>query len=166
MSNEERNTYVMNQITEAAIRLLKEKDFSEISISEITNASRVSRNSFYRNYSDKEDIIRKYVRCLLQGWKLRSEKSSPITTEHMYGSLFAHLKKNSDFYLLLKKRNLFHLFLSGFLDVFGAKPEQDNLAGYLTSFVAYGTYGWIEEWIVRGMQESAEEMTALLLRRV
>ncbi|WP_428829623.1 TetR-like C-terminal domain-containing protein [Paenibacillus riograndensis] len=36
------------------------------------------------------------------------------------------------------------------------------MTAYVTSFIAYGTYGWIEEWIGRGMQESAEAMSSLL----
>lgn len=36
------------------------------------------------------------------------------------------------------------------------------MAAYVTSFIAYGTFGWIDEWIGRGMQESAETMEALL----
>ena len=33
---------------------------------------------------------------------------------------------------------------------------------YTKSFIAYGTYGWIEEWINRGMQESAGAMAEML----
>ena len=38
----------------------------------------------------------------------------------------------------------------------------ENLWAYTTAFITYGTYGWIEEWINRGMQESAETMAELL----
>lgn len=79
----------------------------------------------------------------------------------MYGSFFVHLKKQRILHDA-KKRNLFHFFPAVFLNIFGAKAEQDNLSAYVVSFIAYGTYGWIEEWISRGMQESAETMTELL----
>ncbi|MBM6382994.1 MAG: TetR/AcrR family transcriptional regulator [Paenibacillus sp.] len=162
MGNEERNAYVKIQITNALIELLKERELSNISISDITTTAQVSRNSFYRNYSEKEDILLDHIHSILQGWRLDYENDGHQTNEEMYGSLFAHLKENSDFYLLLKKRGLFHLFLDVFLSIFGSKPDQDNLSAYIVSFIAYGTYGWIEEWIGRGMQESAESMTALL----
>ena len=48
------------------------------------------------------------------------------------------------------------------IDIYGAKTEDENMWAYTKSFIAYGTYGWIQEWISRGMQESAETMTTLL----
>lgn len=161
MGNAERNSYVKNKITETTLILLRDRELKDISISEIIQNAQVSRNSFYRNYNEKEDIIKEHINELLKDWKnnyIREE----VNNNEMYGSLFAHLKENSEFYLILKKRNLFHLFLTVFLNIFGARAEQDNLSAYLVSFITYGTYGWIEEWIKRGMQESAETMTELL----
>ena len=80
----------------------------------------------------------------------------------MYGSLFAYLKKHGKLLLLLKRRGLFHLFEQEFIRIWGPKAELENVAAYTVAFVSYGIYGWIEEWIARSMQESAEEMTALL----
>ena len=37
---------------------------------------------------------------------------------------------------------------------------------YATAFLAHGIYGWIAEWVARGMQESPEEMAALLANQV
>jgi len=80
----------------------------------------------------------------------------------MYGSFFAHLKDNSDFYLLLRRRDLFHLFSTVYLSKYGPKPEQDNMTAYVVSFIQNGMLGWIDEWTKRGMQESAESMAQLL----
>ena len=59
------------------------------------------------------------------------------------------------------KRQITNALLT-LLEQSGSKPEYDNTWAYITAFIAYGTYGWIEEWVARGMQESGEEMTALL----
>ena len=40
-------------------------------------------------------------------------------------------------------------------------PEMQNLEAYMKSFWAYGIYGWMLEWIKRGMQESGKELSAL-----
>lgn len=162
MNNEEKNTYVKEQITQATIALLKEYELSQISISQITTKAEVSRNSFYRNYVDKDDVLLKHIKNLIKNWESDYQIISKDSNAELYGSLFKHLKENADFYLLLKKRNLFHLFLNIYTELYGPKPEYDNMTAYVTSFIAYGTYGWIEEWIGRGMQESAETMSALL----
>lgn len=48
------------------------------------------------------------------------------------------------------------------MEIWGPKDDLENVAAYTVAFISYGTYGWIEEWISRGMQESAEEIATLL----
>lgn len=103
MNNTEKNTYVMQQISQSTIELLKEHELSDISIRQITDRAEVSRNSFYRNYKDKEDILFAYIQNLLTGWRIEYNKSNLDSNAELYGSLFAHLKEHSDFYILLKK---------------------------------------------------------------
>ena len=40
-------------------------------------------------------------------------------------------------------------------------PEMQNLEAYMKSFLAYGIYGWMLEWIKRGIQESGKELRTL-----
>ena len=161
-SNEARNAYVTEHITGALLSLLKEKPMQDISISEIVDAAGVGRTSFYRNYETKEDIIKKHIVDLIEKWDQEYKASGKGSNAELYGSLFQHLKANADFYLLLKERNLMHLFLEVFLERNGPKSEYENMWAYTTAFITYGTYGWIEEWIGRGMQESAETMAEML----
>ena len=162
MGNAERNSYVKTKITEATIHLLDEKELSEISISEIISEAEVSRNSFYRNYTDKTDVILQYLRKLYSEWDTELHKNGEISVNELYASLFGHIKANSEIYMLLKHRGLFHLFLTVLNEQNGAKPSDENLWAYIKSYLTYGTFGWIEEWLKRGMQESEEEMMALL----
>ena len=46
MNNQDKNTYVKQQITTTLLELLKEKELSDINIGEITKKPQVSRNSF------------------------------------------------------------------------------------------------------------------------
>ena len=64
-SNEARNAYVIEHITDALLKLLKEKPIQEISISEIVDTAGVGRTSFYRNYETKEDVVKKYIADLI-----------------------------------------------------------------------------------------------------
>ena len=161
-SNEARNAYVIEHITESVLNLLKEKPLCDISISEIVNDAAVGRTSFYRNFETKEDVIKRHIAVLIEKWDHEYKATGKDSNAELYGSLFKHLKDNAEFYLLLKERNLMHLFLEVFLERKGPKSEYENLWAYTTAFITYGTYGWIEEWINRGMQESAETMAELL----
>ncbi len=162
MNNIEKKTFAKNQIETAIIELLKDHEINELTIGDIASKAQVSKNAFYRNYKDKEDIIHSYLHNLYQSWKRSFKQTGSTSNNDLYGSLFAHLKENEDTYLLLEKRHLFHIFHQVMMEDSGPKPEDDNLTAYLKAFITRGTLGWIEEWIARGMQESADTMVALL----
>ena len=165
MDNAQKNSYVKAQITNALLGLLKEKELSDISISEITAAAQVSRISFYRNFNDKGTIIKEYMHLTLNEWNKNHPKTSEHTEDDILGDIFAYITEHSDFYLLLRDRNIFYFLKDIIMDALGPKAEYPNFGAYTAAFFANGIYGWIEEWFVRGMQESGEEMTTLLKNR-
>ncbi|WP_285946899.1 TetR/AcrR family transcriptional regulator, partial [Thomasclavelia cocleata] len=65
MDNIEKNKYVKKEITTALLNLLKEKNLEEITVSEITSKAQVGRVSFYRNYKNKEDILKQYLLLII-----------------------------------------------------------------------------------------------------
>ena len=165
MDNTEKNSYVKKQITNALLRLLKEKELKDISISEITTTAQVSRISFYRNYNDKDAIIKEYIHLTLNEWNKNHPKTSDNTEDDILGDIFAYITEYKDFYLLLRDRGIFYFLKDIIMDTLGPKPEYSNFDAYTVAFIANGIYGWIEEWFLRGMQESGEEMTRLLKNR-
>lgn len=165
MDNIEKNSYVKKQITNGLLTLLKEKELKDISISEITSAGQVSRISFYRNYTNKEMIIKEYMTSTLNEWNNSNPKTSEHTEDDILGDIFAYIIEYKEFYLLLRDRGIFYFFKDIIMDAVGPKAEYPNFGAYTAAFIANGIYGWIEEWIIRGMQESGEEMTKLLKNR-
>ena len=79
--------------------------------------------------------------------------------------MFAYIIEYKDFYLMLSDRGIFYFLKDIIMDALGPKAEYSNFQAYTTSFIANGIYGLIEEWFLRGMQESGEEMTKLLKNR-
>ena len=165
VDNTEKNSYVKKQITNALLTLLKEKELKDISISEITTTAQVSRISFYRNYNDKDTIIKEYMYSTLTEWNKNHPKTSQHTEDDILGDIFAYITEYKDFYLLLRDRGILYFLKDIIIDTLGPKAEYSNFAAYTTAFIANGIYGWIEEWFLRGMQESGEEMTILLKNR-
>ena len=165
MNNDEKNSYVKKQITNALLILLKEKELKDISISEITTAAQVSRISFYRNYDDKDNIIKEYISITLNEWNINHPKTIEHTEDDILGDIFAYITEYKDFYLLLRDRGIFYFLKDIIMDALGPKDEYPNFGAYTAAFIANGIYGWIEEWFLRGMQESGEEMTKLLKNR-
>lgn len=165
VDNAEKNSYVKKQITNSLIKLLKQKELKDISISEITTTAQVSRISFYRNYNDKNCIIKEYISLTLNKWNKKYPKNNEHTVDDILGDIFAYIREYKDFYLLLRDRGLLYLLKNIIMDSLGPKAEYSNFDAYTVAFIANGIYGWIEEWFLRGMQESGEEMTKLLKSR-
>jgi len=165
MNNEEKNTYVRNQITQALLRMLESRTLEEISVSDLCLEAKVGRASFYRNYGTKEDVIRLHAKALILKWAADFEARPDASPLNVFESLFEHYRDNRGFYLLLCRQNMGHLILDTIKGKVGLGEGLTNADAYGKAFLAYGIYGWVLEWMNRGMVESPQEMNALLLKR-
>ncbi len=161
-SNESRNAYVIEHLTDAMLTLLKEKPMAEISVSDLCSRAGVGRTSFYRNYEEKEDIIKAYIEHLFQDWADRYKKSPDLSVRELVLQVFSHFEANRDFYSLINERGFVYLLKDIILDLCGFNPEQEMPAAYSSAYVAFFLYGWIEVWFRRGMKDTAEEMISYL----
>lgn len=158
MSKLQKNTYVTKLLTATLLKLLEEKDLGDISILEITDHASVSRSSFYRNYTKKEDIISEDIYIQIVTWQKSFEEKSSLCLEYrnelaMWKDLFRFLKENKNYFLLLEKRNLLYLLEEAICNICGAKQEQSDSFAYCSAFVARGIFGWIAEWLKRGAND-------------
>lgn len=161
MNNEQKNTYVKKQITAALLALLKEKPLSEISISELTSRAGIGRVSFYRNYESKEDILKEESERLIREWGRLYESNPESAPETLFPSLFDFYRDHKDFYTTLYHAGMSSIMMETIVSTIRITPEMQNLEAYMKSFWAYGIYGWMLEWIKRGMQESGKELLVL-----
>lgn len=164
MNNQEKNSYVRTQITKTLLEMMETEDFDKIVIGTLVKNAGVSRASFYRNFNSKEAIIDEYLHSLLITWKKDFEASGETNPTMLFASLFEHLKANQDFYLLLHNQHLSYLLLNYIIEDCGPRPEYLSTIAYQHAFFAYGLFGWIEEWINRGMIEGADEITAMFIQ--
>lgn len=155
---QEVNALVRECITTALLELMQTKSFDSITITDLTKRAGVGRVSFYRNFESKEDVLRKHLQELLAAWSQWFEGQTECSFPE---AILEHYYAHSELYLLLYRQGLSHISLQSVKDACGPKPEQPNALAYAAAFIAYGLYGWIEEWFKRGMQESPSEMARL-----
>ena len=107
MNNEQKNTYVKEQITKALLLLLETKNIDDISISELTSTAEIGRVSFYRNYKNKEDILRQEADRLLAQWGSIFQ-AMPSNEEYnsFFLSLFDFFQNNKSFFTTLYQSGL------------------------------------------------------------
>ncbi|MCM1123860.1 MAG: TetR/AcrR family transcriptional regulator [Eubacterium sp.] len=161
MSNEARNSYVMQHITDALLELLHHKPIQRITISELCDLADVGRVSFYRNYESKEDILKTYVTQIFQEWVEEYEQNNGMPLNELVRSIFTHFENHIGFYRMLNDQKLIYLLKDVIVGLFGAKADSSKNEAYAKTFFVYSLYGWIEVWFQRGMQESAEELAEL-----
>ena len=161
MNNEQKNIYVKKQITATLIDLLKKKSLSEISISELTDKAGIGRVSFYRNYQSKEDILKEESNRLIKEWGNLYESNPESAPETLFPSLFDFYREHREFYTTLYNAGMSSIMMETIVGTIQITPDMKNLEAYIKSFWAYGIYGWLLEWIKRGMPESGKELSFL-----
>lgn len=77
-------------------------------------------------------------------------------------TLFEHLVAYKDFYILLYQKDLFYLFRNTLKKLMIQDNQLSNPEAYAVAYMTYGIYGWIKEWIARGMQESPDDIYAFM----
>ena len=165
MNNQEKNTYVRQHILSALLELMKTQEFSAISIQAVVNAAGVGRASFYRNFGSKEDVLKQESFRLTSLWKAQFDQEPPSGTPGQDNlwliSLLDFYKEHSEFYLALYQAGLSDIVLETILSYFDRSPEIPNGLAYLNSAIGYMLYGWVHEWMRRGMQESGTELARM-----
>lgn len=135
ISNEKRNIYVIEHITESLLILLEDKNIEDISISELCDNSGIGRASFYRSFNSKKDILRAYINKLFDGWKSDWEKNNNIPLSSGIGMIFRHFEEYKKFYHLLNEHRLIYLPKDVIMDIMGLKPNLPKSEAYAKASV-------------------------------
>ena len=158
MSKRIKQTNVEKKIFPALIRLLKEKPFKSITITDICAEAGISRISFYRNYDTKEAIITNEMKKKLAMWRRDFGKQTP---EDAVIRFYEYLKENEDMFQTLYNAGLIYTVFAGFYEFFSSKDspideQRYNGAGY-TGVI----WGFVYQWVIDGMKKTPQEMLAI-----
>ena len=155
-------------IADALSQLLKEKPFSSITVSELTKKAGVSRMTYYRNYSSKEDIFEAYLEDALIFYD-KDIQSLPITGNYYDISnlthYFTYVKKHQEFLDNLFKCGYGHFFLNAIANyvMYRCKKDEDSLDHiYRLHAFSGALYNSYIHWSLGGAKESPQEMAQAL----
>ncbi len=162
MNNQEKNSYVRTQILQTLLEMMKEMPFNSIVISVLVSRAEVGRASFYRNYTDKNDVLRQESDRLMKEWGGEFEIDNTGNNSKVLISLLDFLKAHAEFYTALYRAGQHDIVQDAILALFPIREELSNIVAYLYSSLGYTVYGWVHEWIKRGMQESGTELAHMI----
>lgn len=149
-------------ITEAFLLLLKQKEYRDISITEICKKAGVTRMSFYRNFESKEDILVKKVRHITDNFLKESAISYKNDTISSYFiKLFTHMEQQKELCAALNKAGLIHIIKDEFDRVFlnTYRQEYDD---YKSVFLAGGIYNVFLYWFQNDCRDRPEALAKRL----
>lgn len=151
----ENATHVRTQVTAALLRLMETRAYPTISVSDLASAAQVSRSSIYRNFADKDDILRQYLKRQMEEWR-RDFEAEP--GQDLSDSLLRHFYARRDFYLLLYRSGLSWMLYESIQAACGLTPDLPPAAAYGAAAIAGALFGWADEWLSRGMRETPDEL--------
>lgn len=153
----------MDSIAASLLKLLKTKSIDEISICEIVETAQVSRNSFYRHFQDKEDIIRYYISSETDHWLERTETHllNIENTQKYIIFLLEHMYPYHDFIDLLIRDKKMYLLEQEFDKRYKARLEK-IVDPFRISFIVGGFYKLFCYWAETGYQKTPQEIAAYI----
>ena len=179
MNGHERQKEQSRQMIEDALfALMEEKEYRQISVSEITERAGVARRTFYRLYQSKEDVIDAYFDRLCMEYQIGCSPIRGYDIGQIAMEYFSFWYQYKDFLLLLHRSGLDSMLFLGINRAseqvirsrIGEHPMQQ--IPELIYFITYSTGGFMNllfDWIKSGMEmrpETYAEVTSDAIKKV
>jgi len=169
LSNRTQALVSQQLIVDALLKLMECWPFSNITVSQICQEAKVARQTFYRHYQDKFEVIEQHLFRLALKYK---EINTPSVSDIVGNLTTMYLKPPfpRELLVMLKKHDLFHLIEQCCLEVAPLILPETRLEPLLASekydryhigFVAATVTCVLRLWVEGGFAETPEELAAL-----
>lgn len=163
-----------SSIRDAFIKLITEKDISQITIKELAETADINRKTFYMHYSSVEDILdnieNDLIKRLLAIMDDYDFSDSKFDIYGLFSSLNGLLNENLDLYKQLVKANSYNLLIvkvktilkKGLIEKYSEKYDMDEAVMSLyAEYIASGVMSIYIEWLKTDSQISLEELAKM-----
>ena len=153
----------------AFYQLLLKKDFEDISIKEICEKAGVSRMSFYRYYSTKEDVFIVFCDETFDAFFQQISHNSSLSLRDLYILFFSNLKKYHREIDMLKKSQRETILLVQFEQYASYMASKMNFSitqnpnPFSIPFFSGGLFNVVMRWSNRNYADTPEELTDAML---
>ena len=160
--DEKKEGRASDYILEALLILIRKKDWQDISITEICEKAGVTRMSFYRSFTGKEDVLRKQIIRVTNQFMAESGIDFLRDSREDYLlKLFRHVTQYKERLQAIYRAGLIHFVQEEFDRVMLAHYH-GKYSDYQTSFLAGGIYNVFLLWLKNGCLETPEEMARMV----
>lgn len=162
------NQLVKECLYTSLMLLMEQKEFQNITITDIAKKAGVSRMAYYRNYETKEAILEERAEKAFQEFKCMIEGEPELTERSFFRQLFQTMKENQLLFRNMIKANMEDIMRKHAIEYgfdlfqmrFSIKGNETEIK-YIMSFLVGGTMNLMKTWADNGYRESVEEMTEI-----
>lgn len=152
-------------IAKALFNLMKNKPFSQITVTEICEEAKVGRKTFYRNFELREDVIDFQLDLMYESYK---KEIMLLSIDKQLYHHFAYIQKNVDYFYTLyingfhqKANEKFLVLLPDTMPIWSNDPIEQQ---YRSAYIIAGIEAIQRVWISRGCIESIDEVVSIALK--
>ncbi|NMB59342.1 MAG: TetR/AcrR family transcriptional regulator [Chloroflexi bacterium] len=159
------------ELETALLDLMRTETYAEITIQEIAYRAGLSRRTFYRNFTSKEEILEGCFDRIWDGYRKRIITEPDLSLPNITRVFFTHMQTHRDILLTVNRHNLLPLFQAR-VDVLlpvtfhEARGEVASLPAetlrYALAFSAGGFMRILILWLNDGCRKSPDEMAAIV----
>jgi len=158
-------------ITDALLILMKAYPYKDITITQICQEAQVVRQTFYRNFEFKIDVLEFYLDNMFQKYTL-DHFDSEVDAYQQLKSFFDYMIPYKDFLLLIEKNDLLFLLNKTISIAINTAKFSDGqkimetiqnpkLVTYVIGFIASSICSILSLWIKNNFEESSEILANL-----
>lgn len=174
-----RSRRTREQLQQAAMALMQEKRYSDITVQDIIDRANVGRSTFYLHYQDKDDLVNRTLESILDGFSHHLANSS---SEHQplipTLALFEHIYENQPVFEAMAQGHGLDIMLEKG-HVYWSKRAENHLQALLNgqeqshvpiSLVAHYLSGtlviFLKWWMQGGLSYTPQQMDELFQQMV
>jgi len=167
--------YTREWTFEALYKLLETNEYNKIKISEIIIKAGISRATFYRNFTTKDDVVILRVKRFFEQFYMNISYHYKNTDQgdarFLIQSYFNLVHEEEKVISTIIKCNLEYLMVEGILKIINTQREQfyklikpnEQTEKYTMEIVASSAWTLLSRWIKNGKKETAEELVEIYL---
>lgn len=163
MNNRESNQLTRECLRLALMHLMSEHPYDKITVSEIVRRAGVSRTAFYRNYTDKEDILREVGDRIINSISELCEKPELHEKPQLwFEDVFRTVREDREIISLFDKAGIIQNELfSGKSNSELLYPTKDTELKYIRIGAESAFFQILISWFRDGMKEDDKEMATI-----
>ena len=163
-------------LMQSLLKLMKEKKYTDVTVTEIAAHALLSRRTFYRIFDSKEQVLQQCFLEICNEYITYFEKDKHYPMEEIIEIFFVFWEKHVDFLLVLQQNHLFYFLLEALNNVLPtihdiARANQDLYDSTLEKkFALLASAGalWniLAEWVQIENRPSPTEISEMMLHAI